>query len=168
MAQDKKIEGLNLEESWRLFLSNHILRGGAHMFIRYIFAGVAMIAVAAWQAPVQAAGVATYWDGGGLSLEIAPLPVEPATAFFLNRGFPYKKAMKLAQTGCIFRSAIGHTGKNADEAPVRIDVSQWSLQVDVSNPPDLPGGRLQLGNPRLRPSGRNHVRSYGGLAVREG
>ncbi|NQV84210.1 MAG: hypothetical protein HQ494_10365 [Rhodospirillales bacterium] len=69
------------------------------------------------------------WNWDGLSLEVAPLPIEPATAFFSNRGFPYKKAIKLAQNGCIFRSAIGHDGKKASDPPVHINVADWSLKI---------------------------------------
>ncbi|MBT3305793.1 MAG: hypothetical protein HN377_04850 [Alphaproteobacteria bacterium] len=74
-------------------------------------------------------GKVSTWNWDGLSLEVAPLPIEPATAFFSNRGFPYQKAIKLAQNGCIFRSAIGHEGKKASEPPVHIDVRDWSLKI---------------------------------------
>ncbi|MCP5372733.1 MAG: hypothetical protein H6907_13465 [Hyphomicrobiales bacterium] len=61
-------------------------------------------------------------------MELAPLPREPAAAFFLNRGFPLAEARRIAETGCVFRSAIGHAGAPAD-LPVHLDLTQWQIAV---------------------------------------
>ena len=87
----------------------------------WLFGVVIWIAALAWagatsaqQPPPPSGPAATVWTGNGLSLEIAPLAIEPAAAFFLNRGFSYEQALVLSRTGCIFRSAIGHSEKNPD------------------------------------------------------
>ncbi len=101
-------------------------------FIRMILSGTAGLAVClhagtlAAQQPAPPPGPpATQWSGGGLKLEVAPLLIEPATAFFLNRGFPFAEAERIAREGCVFRSSIGHSGNTPE--PISIDVRQWRV-----------------------------------------
>lgn len=84
--------------------------------------------VRAQEPPPPEGPPAVRWSGQGISIEVAPLYIEPMTAFFLHRGFPYETAKAFTRRGCVFRASIGHAGDNPER--VRIDLNQWALRHD--------------------------------------
>ncbi len=67
------------------------------------------------------------YSGNGLRLEIAPLGQDQVQAFFIGRDFSASDARFIAETGCIFRSAIGNAGKNADDPKVTVQLGKWQV-----------------------------------------
>lgn len=84
--------------------------------------------LSAQEPPPPEGPAATTWSGQGLKVEVAPLYIEPMTAFFLHRGFPYDLARDFTRAGCVFRGSIGHAGDGPD--PIHVDLRQWSLRHD--------------------------------------
>ncbi len=68
---------------------------------------------------------AIKWSGEGLKLELQAMPLDLVRAFFLGRGFAAKDADFIAQTGCIFRSAIGNNGVTNSDQPIAIELANW-------------------------------------------
>ncbi|VAV91548.1 hypothetical protein MNBD_ALPHA08-923 [hydrothermal vent metagenome] len=80
---------------------------------------------------------ARKWAGNGLQLEIAPLATDVVTAFFIGRDFSSKDARHVAETGCVFRSAIGNEGKSEKDAGIEIDLTKWRVIVDGRETPPM-------------------------------
>ena len=75
------------------------------------------------------------WSGSGLSIELAPLTPDLVRAFFIGRGFPKKDVELLANTACVFRSAIGHADRGKSAKPVTIELNKWRvIKGDKSHP----------------------------------
>lgn len=66
----------------------------------------------------------------GLKLEIAPLSLDQVRAFFIGRGFKPVDANYIAETGCIFRSAIGNSGESINDPVVTIELAKWRIIVN--------------------------------------
>ena len=72
----------------------------------------------------------------GLKFEIGSLTAELTQAFFIGRGFSSKDAAYIAETGCVFRSAIGNAGSKSSAPPVTIELGNWRLhQGGQTTPP---------------------------------
>ncbi len=97
--------------------------------IRRILAVFTILSALALPATVIATAQETVkvskWQEKGLRFEIAPLGADQVRAFFIGRGFSSENAGFIANTGCIFRSAIGNTGTSTGEPEVEIDLSRW-------------------------------------------
>jgi len=76
---------------------------------------------------MHAQQVAKKYSGQGLKLEIAPLGLDQVSAFFIGRDFSPIHADFIAKTGCIFRSAIGNAGKNADDPKIKVQLGKWQV-----------------------------------------
>ncbi len=68
------------------------------------------------------------FSDNGLRLEIAPLGQDQVQAFFIGRDFSARDARFIAETGCIFRSAIGNAGKNAGDPKVTVQLGKWLIK----------------------------------------
>ena len=81
--------------------------------------------------------VATHkWSGKGLRLELAPLSLDLVRAFFIGRDFSAADADYIAKAGCIFRSAIGNSGKTNSDPKISIQLKKWRIiQADQHKPP---------------------------------
>lgn len=77
------------------------------------------------------------WSGGGLKLEIAPLNLDQVQAFYIGRGFSPADAGFIAETGCIFRSAIGNAGTGANDPKVTVQLANWRVIVDGKATPPM-------------------------------
>lgn len=66
-------------------------------------------------------------DRDGLKLELTPLTLDQARAFFLGRGFLIKDAEYIVATGCMFRSAIGSAYLNSDDPGITVTLTQWRI-----------------------------------------
>ncbi len=100
----------------------------ALMVLALVSAATATAQQAADESPRPGGPPVTVWRGGGLSVELAPLLIAPAAAFFLNRGFAHDDAVELARTGCVFRSSIGHAETEPGAAPIEIDLRAWRVR----------------------------------------
>lgn len=63
----------------------------------------------------------------GLKLEMAPLDADQVRAFFLARGFPAADTQHIAETACLFRSAIGSSFKEKDALETTVELSAWRV-----------------------------------------
>ncbi len=70
------------------------------------------------------------YSGNGLKLEIAPLTLDQVRAFFIGRDFQPNDANYIAETGCIFRSAIGNSGDSINDPLVVVQLAKWRVIVD--------------------------------------
>ena len=65
----------------------------------------------------------------GLKLEMEPLAIDQVRAFFLARGFSSNDVEFLAETGCVFRSAIGSAYNKAGDPDVSLTLIDWQVSV---------------------------------------
>ncbi len=70
------------------------------------------------------------YSGNGLKLEIAPLTLDQVRAFFIGRDFQPNDANFIAETGCVFRSAIGNSGESANDPEVVVQLAKWRVLAD--------------------------------------
>ena len=70
---------------------------------------------------------AIKWSGNGLKVELQTMPLDLVRAFFLGRGFAAADAEFIAQTGCIFRSAIGNSGTKTDDPEITVQLADWRV-----------------------------------------
>jgi len=63
----------------------------------------------------------------GLKLELASMDRDQVRAFFLARGFPPKDAEHVAQTACLYRSAIGSAFTLPQAPSVSVALSDWQV-----------------------------------------
>lgn len=75
------------------------------------------------------------WSGEGFRLEMQALAHDRVLAFFVGRGFPASEARYLAQTGCVFRSAMGNAGSQERDPAITIPLSAWRTIVDGKQRP---------------------------------
>ncbi len=70
---------------------------------------------------------AVKWSGDGLKLELQAMPPDLVRAFFLGRGFSAKDADYIANTGCIYRSALGNNGVKPGDPATTIELTKWRI-----------------------------------------
>jgi len=113
-----------------LFLSTIALLSGV------MFSGISLLlpgSAMAQSAPTNSAAI--KWSGEGLKLELQALSLDLTRAFFLGRGFNAKSADHIAQTGCIFRAALGNSGLTASSPAVSIRLANWrTIRPDGRHP----------------------------------
>lgn len=94
-------------------------------------AGQLLLAVACMAAsPPVATGAGSEpvrIEQDGLKLEMAPLAGDQIRAFFLARGFSASDAQQIAETACLFRSAIGSAQTVEGSAEVSVALSEWRV-----------------------------------------
>ena len=91
-----------------------------------------LVWLAGHSAYAQQAERVIKWSGDGLRLELAALSLDQIRAFFIGRGFSSTDADFIAQTGCVFRSAIGNAGMKTDAPKVALDLMQWRVWLTGS------------------------------------
>lgn len=115
------------------------LRLGGMLFGAGMVAGSAFLQAQESQAVKPPSDMVHRLERDGLTLEMAPLSFEQATAFFVGRGLSKEDAELAARRGCFFRSAIGNTASAPGDPAVRIKLGAW--RVSASGKAD---GRLGL------------------------
>lgn len=63
----------------------------------------------------------------GLKLEMAPLDADQVRAFFLARGYPAADTQHIAETACLFRSAIGSSFNEKDSPETTVTLTAWRV-----------------------------------------
>ncbi len=76
---------------------------------------------------MQAQESSHKWSGRGLRIELAPLGLDQVRAFFIGREFSAEDANHIAETGCIFRSAIGNAGETVEDPAITIALKKWRV-----------------------------------------
>ncbi len=99
----------------------------ARRSVSIVFALILSLLCVPAQSLAQETGPAIKWSGNGLRLELAPLPFDNVRAFFIGRGFSSKDADFIAQTGCVFRSAIGNAGSATSDPAITIKLKKWQI-----------------------------------------
>jgi hypothetical protein len=67
------------------------------------------------------------WSGNGLKIELSALGLDQVRAFFIGREFSAEDADFIANTGCIFRSAIGNAGEKPGDTAIVIELKKWRI-----------------------------------------
>lgn len=90
--------------------------------------GSALLVVSLWPLAGGAKdGEPIRIEKDGLKLEMAALGSDQVRAFFLARGFSPEDAWHIAETACLFRSAIGSSFTALGEPEVTVTLGQWRV-----------------------------------------
>ncbi|HHK75113.1 MAG TPA: hypothetical protein ENJ57_08100 [Rhizobiales bacterium] len=101
--------------------------------VTFILTLITSISTPLPSAQAQQAGKVLRLESKGLKLEMQRLSRQRVQAFFIGRGFSAAHALMIARQGCIFRSAIGNSGKMPEEPQIKIDLRQWQVMSKGKN-----------------------------------
>ena len=65
-----------------------------------------------------------------MTLELTPMPLDAAEAFFLGRGFGGRSAKRIAREGCVHKLVVRNILKPSEKGAVYVDLAQWRVNQD--------------------------------------